>query len=1006
MIFETELDEDGEEHLKKLSYNKRDSYVFNMIKPSLFPELSSSQKKNLESINHFFKENLFLKLSNFGTPHSDIKNETFDNINFELLFKGYFSHILNLVKDVFFVNEKGELVNRYDGFLLKLDNSDTPHIHFEKLPDHRFYWKEQCERRFKPRPRKGINFNIREYINIRPYESMSIDIKRQFLYHTGSMFKTDKYPMNIPVFAEKIFNDLNKDGYLKNINNFSDFKKEYLFLKKEYYKEENFWFDSIDYVLNEKEFVHLNEGNIFNFFDNRMKGLFFKEDAKIFSLITKDNKSVCIDDDFKLASPKTDAFITPEYFEEIKKIVNVYTQIQKHIYIESRLFDINSYYLFDIDRGFKYNNKNHRVHNLTYNDFLNYYKMENNKMNLCFFHYMYEFSLIDEIVKNYIEETILSFTHDNEKVKKMLFENDNKYINLSDLNEKIKYPLNIIEGLCDEENRELFEIIVEIHKKDQKKFIEYDSNLDTNIKKLFHYTTEKNNNEFLFNKLEIEFFNSSENIISVITFIKHLFKSKGECLSSKIDLPEYIKKRIDLEEEKELEDQSPMNWIRSLVCERKKDMVTKNREDSKLVDFVCDKLFILFTGEEVTTNQEEIIKNLIWIEKEFPFLNKEKTICLKRNIPLFNEKENFRIKNRSEKIEVMNLLDYHLLKGHDEVVHYLKSKGFIPEKKVEGVTSLEYAVIGLCENNIIDWVCEKLEVSPGQKVNVFGFLRYPLSTRSIHDSDMTNHTLLNSVAGICFCFFNHHLHLNDEVNYALNDDAVLKKMSYVYNKYKVDFSKNAERVYYLLNDQNESLLKYDLNLSYDFVEQIKYSLFIKDLIFKMDIESLKKEIIDHRLTLDMNLIHNMMNNKDFSGVLNLLYIKSRYETKEQDIKFLEEFVTFMLDNVYKEKTDVVKNIKSYNDLNFFEILMSDDVYKHRNLIKKLVVDYGFDLKSGRYIVDKDSQEKVFENYKKIYFNKNSYTENLYHLLVSQCEKEKIEKNMDIDKVFENKKRRM
>lgn len=988
MIFETITDENGERTIKQLSYNyERQEYTHNTIKPSIFPDLSQSQKRELHIINHFFKENMFLSLSDFDkkTPH--ITNSEFDAIDFKALFKGVFSSVFDLLKENFFINEKGEIINTHEGFSLKIDK-ETQEIHFEKLPGYEIFWEKE-EKSLKCRPQKNESFDIREHITVRPYDYISIELKRQFLLHTGGLFKTDKYPVDVPIVTEKMFNHLNKNGYLKNIDNFEDFKKEFEILHREYYDNETLFIENIKPNSSESEFFELNEGSLFDFFDNRMSSLFYKNDDNIFALTAHDNESMSVSRKLTTKLPEKNIFIEPEKVDEMNRMLNVYLHIKHRMYKERELYNAAADYLYDVDRGFRDENKNHQVHNLSYSDFLEYYHMADNTMNLCFYYYMYEFSLVDEKMHDYIDDVIRTFTISNEKAQIILSESG---LSILDFNKKIKLPLAVVRKLANKESKGLYSVAVELYSEDLEKIAELKGTSD-DIKILFNYATANNKNKELFKKLEeSDYFISSKNIVDFINVIYDSFGKYKENLFEKIDLNSYINNKI--KEQEEEDDEDPMVWVNRIRAERKNPPKMRNLNNSELIDIVTEKIIYLSTGE-YASDQKEIIENLLWLDKKLSVDN-TKIRCFKRDTPLPDEREICRIEDRSEKIQVMSLLDYHLLKGHYEVVYYLKEKGLVPQKIEDSVTSIEYALLGACNNDIIDWVCECLDIQPHHKVNIFSFVRLPMSykfgMRQVFDFALLESSEYEYL-------FNYNPKYKDDIK-------VLEKMMYLYDKYQVDFSNNFERIYYLLNSGNEKIIEEHLGIDKAIVDKIKYSLFVKELIFKNNISALEDEIKTGRLTVNMTLMHEFMYNKEVSGILNLLYMYINYKRNETDVKFIEQLINLVFEYMDTITFSKIKDFKCSEGLNIFEIVISKSPHEFRELIKKMVVDYDFNLKSGIYYKDESSQEMVYKDYRDIYFGSHVYTRNLYDFLVSQSEKEKITKKININNSENIKKRRM
>lgn len=991
MIFETITDENGKTTIKQLSYNsERQEYTHDTIKPSIFPDLSQSQKRELEIINHFFKENMFLSLSDFDkkTPH--ITNAEFDTIDFKSLFKDVFSTVFDLFKENFFINEKGEIINTHDGFSLKIDK-ETQEIHLEKLPGYEIFWEKE-EKSLKCRRQKNESFDIREHIPVRPYDYISIEFKRQFLLHTGSLFKTDKYPVDVHVITEKMFNHLNKDGYIKCVDNFEDFKKEFEVVHREYYDNEILFIGDNLPKSSEDKFLELNEGSLFDFFDNRMSSLFYKNDNNIFSLIAHDNESMSVYRKLIKKLPGKNIFIEPEKIDEIHRILNIYMHIKYRIFKERKLYNASSDYLFDVDRGFRDENKNHQVHNLSYSDFLEYYHMADNTMNLCFYYYMYEFSLVDEQMHDYINDVVLNFTKNNEKAHIILSESG---ISILDFNKKIKLPLPVVRQFANKESKDFYSVAVELYSETPEKIGELKGTSD-DIKIVFNYATANNKNKELFKKLdESDYFTSSKNIIDFINVIYDEFDKCKEDLFEKIDLSSYINNEIKEQEEKD--DEDPMVWINRIRAERKNPPKMRNLNNSELIDIVAEKIISLSTGE-YASDQKEIIENLLWIDKKLSVDN-TKIGCFKRDIPLYDDCEIYRIEDRSEKIQVMSLLDYHLLKGHNEVVYYLKEKGLVPKKIEDCVTSIEYALLGACSNDIIDWVCKCLDIKSNHKVSIFSFVRLPIpvgfGVQQVLDSAVLQSSKYK-------CLFNYDPKCKDDMK-------VLEKMMYLYNKYDVNLSKNCERIYYLLNSENEKIIKEHLGIDKAIVDKIKYSLFIKKLIFKNNISVLADELKTGRLTVDMNLMPQFMFNKEVSevsGVLNLLYMYMNHKCGEEDVKFIEKLINLVFEYMDTITFSKIKDFKCSEGLNIFEIVISRSPHEFRKLIKKMVVDYDFNLKSGIYCKDESSQEMVYKDYRDIYFGSHVYTRNLYDFLVSQSEKEKITKKININNSENIKKRRM
>jgi len=996
MIFETELDNAGNPSVKQLPCSLEPC---NAIKRDLFQKLSPSQKKDLTVINHFFKKNLYSSLLNLDKPLEIIKSEEFDAVDFKSLFEGVFAPILDLFKDIFFINEKGELINRYEGYVLKID-AQTQKIHFEKIPEYEILW-EQTERKLKSRLLPDDVFNLEEYINVMHLDILGIDLKRQFLAYTGEVFKTDKYTINQHIVVEKMFNHLNKDGYL-NIDNLSDFKRDFEFIKKNYYNNRHFR-AGVEYILDDKELSVLNDCNIFDFFNKRMSSLFYHQREPV-SLMENDESYMPVT--HHVEKPELDEIINPEYVDEISKVVNAYMHIEYNISRKYALYsrDMSRKYLYSEDRGFRKDKPAHRIHNLSYIEFLNYYKLNDDTMSLCFYHYMFEFSLIDKKIDDYINEMIFDFTNNHEKAR-VLLSGEGDTITVTNFNKNIELPLHILNNLFNKNKEEesLFKIFFSIY--EGKVPVEY-NNTHEDMKKLFSYASAHNKNNLLCEELEkLGYFNSSLNIINFIGCVKELFEEKGELLSSKVDLDGCIGRRLKKELNSLEEIRNRLRGINNGDNVKKE----RNRNDDEWVDFIDEKLFKLLTGDGLIASQEEIINNFIWVEKEFN-LYTGKVVCSLRRTPCFDEEKNWRSVGMTFKeiikgtIQVIDLLDYHLLKGHNDVVYYLRSKGFYPCKKEEGLTPLDYALIGVCDNDIIDWICESIEVKPFDEMNVFGFLRVPLFPANINNK-LIYDTLLNDFE--TKSFFNYDI-LNDENPDMKLDSAVLEKMSYVYKKHKVNFNNNSERIYHLLNKENRSFFINDLNLNSNNIEKIKYSLLIKDLVCNREIDLLKEEIKTSRLTIDMNLMHNIIikDNKESSGILNLLYLNFKYSNQQKDIDFIYDLVTSLLDNMNNETKKNLHNIKDFEGLNVFEIIMSLGVHEHRRLIKKLVIDYDFNLKSGVFVFNEVAKEEDFKTYKEIYFSNNVYLENLYIYFSTQFEKEKIEKVINSVDVKKADRKRM
>lgn len=1036
MLFETYINDNGKKQVKTELHNEDSNYAYDVIDKKFFEEPLQEAISSMNIINDYIKKELLKKLSNFEGSFIPDENKEFSNIDFKKLFADILAVCQSSFERTFYI-ENDKLINLHDGIELTIDNKNNK-IVVNILPDYDFFWdnkKEEIANRVSRRKKNEFVYDINNHVNLIPYSFIGSNFKTQYLSYVNSLLNNEIYELDEKLLISDCLNYVNKDGYLSNINNLDEFIKE-LVLIKNHYSERLSHPKSLaqDYILTDKKLETIKNGNIFTFLEDKMSSLFYysynkRNESNISVLSSIDKYNPLLDEKESRIRLNDKIPVSLDRIEELEKILNIHERINKHLYMTKYSFSQSETYLLDRDRSYDKYEKNHQINQISYNDFLKYYDLMDYPVNKCLFEFISAYMSFDEKMKEYTGDTIRKFISNNEKLSLII--NDNQMMeydysskDIKELNEDLKLPYNTIKILyspltCNE-IKLLYKIAESLHE-NKKELEEYDFSNDNvnNLLEEIYYNSVKLNKSRLFFEMVKDNALIKGNNEKIMMFIKIIEKNLNEQNKS-------LKGNINLKKlrEKIEKDSVSHSIIRNSsfqmeFAKEEKEDLNRNMTLEELIEYVSEAIFYPLMGQ---SNKEEnmLFSHIEWIILNLDINKQDLFVKIKENrIPLFDDKKSYKFNFFGGRETILDLLDYHLVMGNNDVIYYLKEQGLQPSLiKNQEISSLEYAILGVCDNEIIDWICNKLNVSEKFPVKVFGFVG--LRVYSSHDTILSNRLMINE----------NELHSSDSVSlFSQNkekvyDEKILDKMKYVYSKYQVDFNFYLNRLHYLINSNNQNLIENELGLKKEIINKIIYGIYIKNLLIKNDVVNFEKEVSQGKLSFYTDLRNGLDKNEEGieyqSGILTYLdafYEKFKYHREFDSENKFENYVNILLQYITMNEKVNLKSQKTTDNLNLFELIMKNGVRKYENLIRKLAMEdyYGFDLTAGKQASQLESrgfievdEEEEFEikSYKELYFNSGDYERTLFEKMVSDIEKFKIQKSIEDNKDTTVKKRRM
>ena len=988
MFFKVYIDEAGKEKIQEIDENKRYSSFNKVMNPSFFPELSEESMEKLNGLNHYIKKSVVDNITNFDNVNIYPKDEQLKNTDFKIIFNEIFSKGIEIVKKCIFLNDKNELVNLYEGSILSINPTDQKIsfnripgyeiLHNEKKEEHEYFLKS-CLLLNKNQVTDHMDYKQNQFI--KPHDDLSNFIMSQYLSHINKNLTLEKYPINNQEIVIKALEYLiDKEDYTY-INNIDDFNEQIKKITEQYNSIE------IDpensFITNGKSDL-LGENNLFSFFENMMLSLFSNKENNKFNSLTDGKISY-----YETSSISSLGINTKK---QVNETLILWDKINNHFEYKKNLFKKEQYLLM-----YKLNRKEeYQIHKLTYEAFLNNYLLDDNSVNLALFNFISEMLETNEKCKEYIENLMIDFTKGYTKPKYILCsqkkDNKNNFRkSIRKFNEEIDYPLNVLKILYDVSHPKKIEnfvnLAIEIHSGNEGILENYDFYQENILEKLFNDALSLNKTEQFFKKLiKDSVLNDEENLFYLTNILNHYFLSKNEgSLIEKISL---------MIETNNVNEKEYSQYIFN----------DKNIKDFGLEE-VSKELYSIYMRmikNVKNKNEEDVIKNIKWMRANLN-IKEWNIVCRNKEVPVFNKNEfnktDFRMVKESES-SVYSLLNYHLLKGNNKVVLYLKDSGFVPSfDSSQDFSSLECALVGACDEEIIDWICDEISLQKGDVVNIFGFARYK---REKFSRDET--ISLSLIAKPCGCAFSQDLDKK-------NGNEVLKKMAYLYSKYQVDYNFNISRLYYIMTEENKDLITNHLGLNKEKIEKISYGVFLRLLMIQCEEQEFEKEIKEGRLNFLTDFYCNLNNEEnDCNNQMNIFSFLSAYneyfkDNDEFDSKARSKiFINMLLENITETERKVLPTLKNFYNFTLFEWIMSQGINENIDLIKKLMLDYK-DFNINGKMEFKKRTPAVSKSYRELFFS-NEEDNELFNKILSDVEKINISKNIIKTNKIEYTKRRL
>lgn len=1036
MLFEKYIDENGKKQIKTEPYNEGSNYNYDVIDKKFFEAPSEETVSSMNIINNYIKKEVLKNLRNFEGSFIPDENKEFSNIDFKKLFTDILTVCLISFKRTFYI-ENDKLINLHDGVELTLDNKNNK-IMVNILPDYDFFWenkKEEIERRVSRRNKSDSVYDMNNHVNLIPYSFIGVNFKNQYLSYVNSLLNNESYEIDEKLLISDCLQYVNKHGYLCNINNLDEFMNE-LKLIKNHYSERLSHPKSLeqDYILTDKKLETIKNGNIFTFLEDKMSSLFYysynkRNELNVSVLSSIDKYNPLMDEKDSRISLNDKIPVSLDRIEELEKILNIHERINKHLYMTKYLFSMSETYLLDRDRSYDKYEQYHQINKISYNEFLKYYDLMDYPVNKCLFEFISAYMSFDEKIKEYIGNTINKFVSQNIKLNlivnyNQIMEYDYSSKDVKELNKLLEYPLNAImilyNPVTSPEIKLLYTIAESIHenKKELEKYDFSNDNVNDLFEEIYNDSVNLNKSKLFFKCINDNALikGNNEKIMIFVKIIEKNLNKQNKSLRGRINFKE-------LREKIEKDSVSNSNIISSpyqmeFVKEEKEDL-DRNMTVEELIEYVSEAIFYPLMGQG---NKEKnmLLSHIEWIMSNLDINKEDLFVRTKEDrIPYFNDKKSYKFSFMWSREITLDLLDYHLVMGNNEVIYYLKEQGLQPSSsKEQGISSLEYAIVGVCDTEIIDWICNKLNVSENFPVKIFGFIG--VRVYSSHDTVLSSRLMINE----------NDLHSSGSISLfnqnkeKVNDEEVLNKMKYVYTKYKVNFNFYLNRLYYLINNNNKHLIENELGLKKEIVNKIIYGIYIKNLLINNDVLNFEQEVKQGKLSFYTDLKNNLDENKDNieykSGILTYLdafYENFKYHRGFDSENKFENYINILLKYITIDEKVNLKSQKTTDDLNLFELIMKSGVRKYEKLIRKLAMEeaYGFDLTSGKQASQVESmgfievdEEEEFEmkSYKELYFKSGDYERTLFEKMVSDIEKFKIQKSIEDNKDTTVKKRRM
>lgn len=1015
MIFKDGVDSDGIKVVLKQSYNESSGHYYNVLKEELFIKPSDELLSKIDIINHYIKSNMVLKFEDFEDLTPPYYDEDFEKMNFQSVFASLFDNAVESFKKTFYI-ENGELVNLHEGSVFFHDKK-TGKIGWRKIEGDELinserdnlllkYEKQNGRRKSK----KDLSLDITEFVYILPSLHAGWDFQYQYLNYIHSLLNNSDFLIDSEKVKSKALDFLINKGEIEHVNNMEEFLRDLLIIDKNYISNSIFN-KKEEYVVNQDVFDLYNKGSIFSLMDGKMSDFFYytynRRPGKRFSFLSGLNESSPLLSKYERnVQLVKNTSLSMQRIESVEKTVKVYNKINNLFLYRTYDFNQSSDYLLDRERAYDINDKYHQIDKISYLDFINHYEIEDYAVNRCLFEYIGEYILFNKKIENYINSLVLDFSSLNEKLK-IINQSDSESLkysfssfNLKKINNKLDLPVDFIKASYDEsvniDRKRLSQLIIKYT--ERSKLEEYDilnESFSVLLNKFFRdYVETEREMDSLFDTKENVFNFTNDNTIEFLKIIESFIHEKGEGLKGKIVNESDVLELLSFE----------------FSSSKKKDEKSGKTKIEHLKNFVNRNIILCLMGDEGDT-QESLIKNIDSLVNIFDLdLNRVFLISGSRGTPFFDDKRSWSFNIFGSAKYTINVLNYYLLKGYDDVVMHLKEKGINPNvDKEKGLSSLEYAIVGRSSNTLIDWICQNLNINSCYLSKVFGFLVYPVG--SSYDTSFENRIMIKRRE------FVHCLFTQGE---ECKEKEVLNKMVYVYEKYGVNFNFSLNRLRYLLSDSESAfILKNKLGLDNNIIRDIEYGLYITNLLCTNDFDGFKKEVVEGRLNFHTELGLNVDDEKETPftrmGILTLIYaFVGRFNyTQDKDVeKVLESTISILLDNLLKEHLNDLHNVVTHNEMNVIEVLMEKNVRRYQELIKRLALDFDFNLGGSKMvapmIIASDEKEPAKENksYRELYFSNSDYELTLFDKLMSEIEKEKIEKIVDNSPIKERSKRRI
>lgn len=1003
MLYQILTDENGKKGF--VPFNKKDNNAnngFNAINTSYFLPLDSITE--LDLLNHYIKKDLVSRFYDFDDLNKPVYSEKFENIDFESLFKKIFKNVYNSFVNTFFIDKDNAINNLFEGISLILKNNN---LYTKDLDNYEEYWEvkeAQMERRLKSYNKRRGNqeqqLNSHSFLQLSPGNLEINDFIRQSLSY---------YSQNL-VFKD---NDINKDDlisksfeYVKThentiFNNIDELKEELnIFIKKEDNLRYSERMKKNSYLLGDQD-ISISNKNIFCFLINKMGDLFYYSHNKktrntsILNNISNYNPLI-VNKINKRYYISTDHGYTLDSLNKIENAFDIHERINNHLNKIEHIFHITNNEIYERDNSYEYDNKYHQIHEITYNEFITYFKLDDMAINKCLYQFIKEYVLTIHKINLYLNDTFDKWTKNDTKLNILV--NSNQYfspkygyrhISIDEFNKQIEYDLNKLKIMHENKNKELCKLfdVASFFENHIKLINSLDMNVDIkeHIKTFIHKAEEENRSaEFLSHLKYKKIFNQIDYIILYFETMENIYNINNKTLKDSLLLPKYLKNGLKISYNKE------------------KDM-----------DIMKDinKLVINFFNHHELVNNKKIISYFKWFN-DFLNIPLDQIVVQLDSKYMSNYTEKSVTFSYSEEYFNLNVLDYFLMQGNEDIVYFLKKNNIKPKfNKDKPISSLEYAILGNNSEQIIDWICNELNINEQYNSKVFGFLSY----HAFHSSQMELKDTLFSIreeenSGFVF-----------RKDKKINDILILEKMSYIYNKYHVNFNYHLSRLYLLIDENNINLILNKLGLEKEIINNINYSIFIKDLLLNDDFITINHEIESGRLSFFTKLNNNYITDDGYrlnEGILNLInaYI-THFKYKEDNILDKStKLLNTLLDNitpVQEIKLHELHIAGKYEDDNLLELLLSYGIENYKPIIKRLCTEHGFNLRGSKimqdeYRSDDDDSPPQMTSYKDIYCNQ-LMEQLIFDKLLSDIEYQKINSVMNVNKdqkVHSSKKKRI